>query len=102
MKISATSRQNGNGHQGRSRSDDADACYAAALSLVQAIDRDLQRGTRHYYNAAGRLLVSLDEVIQAILCDELVIDRPATKARSQESVQWAPVAELSPAAHSAA
>lgn len=98
MKVSATSRHNGNGHQGRSRHDDADACYAAALSLVQAIDKDLQRGTRHYYNAAGKLLVSLDEVIQAILSDELVIDRPPAKGRRQESVQWASVAELSTAA----
>jgi len=98
MKVSATSLQNGNGHQGRSRNDDADVCYAAALSLVQAIDKDLQHGTRHYYNAAGKLLVSLDEVIQAILCDELVVDRPVTKGRSSESLKWTPVTELSPAA----
>jgi hypothetical protein len=102
MKNSTTSQLNGNGHNGRSRNDDPDACYAAALSLVQAIDKDLQRGTRHYYNAAGKLLVSLDEVIQAILSDDLVIDRPAMKVRGQESLQWAPVAEMSTVAHVAA
>jgi hypothetical protein len=103
MTVSTKNRHNGNGHQGRSRNDDADARYAAALSLVQAIDKDLQRGTRHYYNSAGKLLVSLDEVIEAILRDDLTVDRPATNNKGRgESVQWPGVTELSTAAQVAA
>jgi hypothetical protein len=66
---------NGRGRSWEAQVDDADARYAAALRLVQAIDRDLQKGTRHYYDASGKLLVSLDEVVQAILNDTLVVDR---------------------------
>ncbi len=94
MKRSPTTQLNGNGRNGRSRGNEADACYAAALNLVEAIDRDLQRGTRHYYSASGRLLVSLDEVIEAILNDELIIDRPAGNRREKDTIQWAPVQEL--------
>ena len=98
MKLSADRRQNGRGSGERPHPEDAEACYAAAYSLVEAIDKDLQKGTRHYYNTAGRLLVSLDEVIQAILSDELVVDRPAPKGRGNEALQWNPVAEMSSAA----
>lgn len=57
-----------------------DAQYVAVLALVRTLDRDLQRGTRHYYDREGRLLVSLDEAVRAILADELRVRRPATQS----------------------
>lgn len=47
--------------------------YFAALRLVQLIDENLTRGLCHYRNRAGRLLINLDEVILAILQDDLEI-----------------------------
>lgn len=47
------------------------ARYAAALCLVADIDEDLSRGTRHYRNRAGALLMTLDEVVRAILASDL-------------------------------
>jgi len=47
--------------------------YYAALELVAEIDEGLTRGTRHYRNKAGVLLTSLDEVINAILTDDLAV-----------------------------
>jgi hypothetical protein len=45
--------------------------YALALHLVAGIDRHLQNGTCHYYNTQGRLLTTLDEVVNAILSNTL-------------------------------
>jgi hypothetical protein len=51
---------------------EADArLFFNALVLVIRIDADLTSGYRHYRNKAGRLLLTLDEVIRAILADEL-------------------------------
>lgn len=50
---------------------DPDTRYQAALNLVRAIDRHLQRHTRHYYDGRGRLVISLDEAVTAILRGEL-------------------------------
>lgn len=47
--------------------------YQAALKLVAHIDNDLTRGIRHYRNKDGVLLTSLDEVIRAILADDLLL-----------------------------
>ncbi len=69
--------------------DDADVRYAAALKLVQTIDLNLQRGTHHYYDTRGRLLSTLDEVIQAMLTDSLALSQPADK-----TVEWVLVGEL--------
>lgn len=74
--------------------EDAEARYEAALKLVQVIDRNLQRGTRHYYDTRGRLLSTLDEVIHAMLNDSLAPDKPAERLPAKEAVQWAPVSEL--------
>ncbi|MGC8880416.1 MAG: hypothetical protein ACP5R2_14465 [Anaerolineae bacterium] len=74
--------------------DDADARYAAALRLVQAIDQDLQKGTRHYYDASGKLLVSLDEVVQAILNDTLVVDKSPQFLPEEGVVNWSAVGEI--------
>ncbi|MEJ2556506.1 MAG: hypothetical protein P8186_09810 [Anaerolineae bacterium] len=75
-------------------SDEADARYAAALKLVQTIDHNLQKGTRHYYDTQGRLLNTLDEVIHAMLADSLVLGKPDEHVQSDERREWAPVGEL--------
>ena len=49
-----------------------EAVYLAALHLVQRIDEDLRRGVRHYRDRAGQLLTSLDEVVRAMLDDNLM------------------------------
>jgi len=78
----------------RSLADDADACYAAALKLVQSIDRELQKGTRHYYDTRGRLLRTLDEVIHALLTDSLAPSKPAELLQGREAVEWVSADEM--------
>jgi hypothetical protein len=89
---------NGRGGQAevppRSYPNDADARYAAALKLVQAIDRNLQYGTQHYYDTEGRLLNTLDEVIHAMLTDSLASGKPRERPKDAEAVVWKPVSEL--------
>lgn len=46
--------------------------YCQALKLVEYIDGSLEHGTRHFRLKSGRLLRTLDEVVAAILNDELV------------------------------
>jgi hypothetical protein len=48
--------------------------YELALTLVKAIDTHLKQGSRHYRNRSGRLLQSLDEVVNAILMGDLHIN----------------------------
>ena len=83
-----------NGHGNNSHADDADARYAAALKLVQAIDHNLRNGTQHYYDTRGRLLSTLDEVIHAMLTDSLALSKPTKYPQDAEAVQWIPVGEL--------
>jgi hypothetical protein len=78
----------------RSYSEDADARYAAALTLVQAIDHNLRNGTHHYYDTQGRLLATLDEVIHAMLSDSLAVGKPAEYLQDQPNTQWVSVGEL--------
>lgn len=40
--------------------------YQAALVLVARIDEDLRQGTRHYRDTEGRLLTTLEAVVNAI------------------------------------
>lgn len=56
-----------------SRVSEQEATYYAALELVARIDEDLTRGIRHYRTKAGVLLTSLDEVVRAILDDNLLV-----------------------------
>lgn len=49
------------------------ACYLASLALVAEIDEDLKTGRRYYRTKAGTLLTALDEVVRAILADDLTI-----------------------------
>ncbi len=50
-----------------------EAAYYNALDLVAVIDENLTRGVCHYRNRAGVLLNTLDEVINAILTDDLLL-----------------------------
>jgi len=53
--------------------NEREATYNAALELVAIIDENLTRGTCHYRNKAGLLLTTLDEVVHAILDDDLLL-----------------------------
>ena len=52
--------------------------YELAYSLVQHIDATLTSGTQHYRTKSGNLLRTLDEVVNAILADNLVWEEEAT------------------------
>lgn len=45
--------------------------YDAAHRLVEIVDDHLTRNTCHYRNKAGELLLTLDEVVNAILTNDL-------------------------------
>lgn len=45
----------------------------AALLLAELIDLTLEFSHRHYRNRAGRLLTKFDEVVRAILDDDLLV-----------------------------
>ncbi|MBN1218772.1 MAG: hypothetical protein JXM69_07585 [Anaerolineae bacterium] len=65
---------------------ESDAAYYAALKLVARIDEDLTRGVRHYRNKAGILLTTLDQVVHAILTDDLSVP----EVREEAEVMWLP------------
>ena len=67
-----------------SKSNEQEATYYAALELVARIDEDITRGIRHYRTNAGVLLTTLDEVIRAILDDNLLMPE------EQSDMIWAP------------
>ena len=67
-----------------SKSNEQEATYHAALELVARIDEDLTRGVRHYRTKAGVLLTTLDEVIRAILDDNLLM------SEDQSDMIWTP------------
>jgi len=48
-----------------------ESTYYFWLELVARIDEDLSRGTCHFRNRAGVLLNTLDEVVRAILDDNI-------------------------------
>jgi hypothetical protein len=45
--------------------------YQAAVDLVKRIDDELARGVRHYRTKNGKLLTTLDQVVNAILNNDL-------------------------------
>jgi hypothetical protein len=49
-------------------------CYLDCLILVAVIDDNLTTGRAHYRNRAGRLLLTLDEVVLAILKNDLLFN----------------------------
>lgn len=57
----------------RTGSAHREAVFQRALAYVEAVDADLTSGRRHYRNRAGVLLNSLDQVVQAILDNDLAI-----------------------------
>jgi hypothetical protein len=67
-----------------------EAAYYAALRLVARIDEDLTKGIRHYRNKAGLLLTTLDQVIHAILNDDLLLPGEQKEAE----VVWVAPQEL--------
>ena len=56
-----------------SKAVEQETTYNAALELIARIDEDLTRGIRHYRTKAGVLLNTLDEVVRAILDDNLLV-----------------------------
>lgn len=48
--------------------------YTVALKLVEQIDLALRFGLKHYRTRAGELLTTLDEVVRAILADDLQLE----------------------------
>lgn len=53
--------------------DHKEAAYQAALELVAEIDYNLTTGRGHYYNSMGEILTTLDEVVRAILGNDLIM-----------------------------
>lgn len=49
----------------------SDEAHELAFAVVQRIDADLTSGRRHYRDRAGRLLTTLEQVVRAILADDL-------------------------------
>lgn len=47
--------------------------YDVAIEVILRIDAHLANGTQHYRNKAGRLLTTLDQVVGAILADDLEV-----------------------------
>lgn len=66
-----------------------EATYQAALKLVARIDEDLTRGIRHYRNKTGLLLTTLDEVVRAILDNDLLLPE-----EQGHDLLWLPAQEL--------
>jgi hypothetical protein len=67
-----------------------ESTYYAALELVAHIDETLSRGTRHYRNRAGELLTTLDEVVHAILDNDLQLP----EAHEEPELLWVAPQEL--------
>jgi len=70
--------------------DEREATYQAALKLVARIDEDLTKGIRHYRTKGGKLLTTLDEVVHAILDNDLMQQEEAKDIRQI----WLPPQEL--------
>ena len=70
---------------------DQEATYQLSLALVASIDDNLSRTACHYRSGCGVLLRTLDEVVRAILADDLVIGEPAKvggmSAETQERIR---------------
>jgi len=55
----------------RSAAQHPHAAYYAALKLVAGIEQNLASGCRHYRTKNGKLLTTLDEVVNAIVNHQL-------------------------------
>jgi hypothetical protein len=58
--------------------DEQTAAYEAALELVRLIDQHLTLGTQHYRTKSGTLLRTLDQVVNAILDDNLLLEEESS------------------------
>jgi hypothetical protein len=67
-----------------------ESAYYAAVELVAYIDEALAKGTRHYRNKAGELLTTLDEVVHAILNNDLLLP----EAEDEKEMVWLAPQEL--------
>lgn len=73
-----------------SKVSEQDVAYYAALELVAYIDEALAKGTRHYRNKAGELLTTLDEVVHAILNNNLQLP----ESQEERELFWMAPQEL--------
>jgi hypothetical protein len=99
MEHSQAQAKNVNGHYKNGRTypelikkstiSEQEATYRAALELVARIDEDLTRGVRHYRTKAGLLLTTLDEVVRAILDNNLLMPE-----EQESEVLWVRPQEL--------
>lgn len=48
-----------------------ECAYYQLFEALVALEADMERGLMHFRNRAGRLLTTVDEVVQAILNDDL-------------------------------
>lgn len=79
LQNETSNKRNGNlrvysGFSASTDTSEKEDTYYAALKLVARIDEDLTKGIRHYRNKAGILLTTLDEVIRAILDNDLQLE----------------------------
>jgi len=72
------------------KTHEREATYNTALELVAEIDEALTRGTFHYRNRAGELLTTLDEVVNAILTNDLLLP----EVEEETEVLWMQPQEL--------
>ncbi len=70
-----------------SRRSEAELAYEAALNLVAQIEEHLTYGTRHYRTKDGTLLHTLDQVVLAILTDNLWLHE--ADLDEQQDLRWA-------------
>lgn len=47
--------------------------YGVAMEVILRIDTHLVQGTQHYRTKSGQLLTTLDQVVAAILADDLEV-----------------------------
>lgn len=66
------------------RPEEQEAAYEASLELVRLIDQHLAAGTQHYRTKSGTLLRTLDQVVNAILDDNLLLETANTGTQQQE------------------
>jgi len=52
----------------------AELTYWAAFQVVREVEEHLEKGTRHYRDQDGRLLVTLEEVLRAMEEGRLATD----------------------------
>jgi len=62
--------------------------FYAALELVEQIDHNLDKGLRHYRAKSGTLLTTLDQVVRAILDDNLLLEEQPLVEERWAQLSW--------------